>query len=208
MTFKTRVSAIGLLCGLMSGTVHAQHTVNQDFGVSYRLNVEEAITFSIDGDIMLNLDGGSNWIGSENACLGLNFGNSFEVSLNGANRPQNAEYFYLQGAGDNYLRYQLYVLARGENASNYEIWQYRKSGEVLQITLPEQYTDDTSDVCGDEVLLAVGGRVDKHQYSRNDSEGYLGDNVFLTVDALTAALPAGDYLFNDTVTIILSPVLS
>lgn len=201
------ITATGLALIVLSPAGHAQQSVTDSFDVTFQMDVLEAVSFTIDGDLVIEEKSDFDTYGFQEGCIGLNMGPDFEVSMTSSSKPQGTEYFYLQGAGDSYLRYHLTLqsFTDGETAT-YWNWS-NKSGETRQNTVPDIMYNNFGDRCESDVTFRLKASIWDDIHPTADPDAGAGQNVFQGSDALRLSLPVGSHNFSDTVTITLAPVL-
>lgn len=184
-----------------------ENSASDDVAVTFNLSVEEAVTLAFDGDIAItqaSQDRGQN-SGFVLGCMGLNIGPTIDVSISGATRPAGSSYFYLAGPDGTYLRYHtmLSLYLHGETMFTVD----DPNGSTRQYTVPDAITEETSDVCGEELTVQLLGIIQKHSEVYSD-DNPTAENVFQFEDEALIALPTGDHAFSDTLTITVSPALT
>lgn len=193
--------------GLAPLSAQAQQAVSDEFGVSFQMTVVEGVTFTIDGDLVIDEKSEFDTRGFQVGCIGLPIGPDFELSMSSANRPQGTNYFYLRGAGDSYLRYHLTLQSFTPDLETTYWGHPDKSGAPKLVTVPDAIMEKQDDQCGSDVTFRLKAAVWDDIHPTADPDAGAGQNVYQGSNALRVGLPTGDYLFNDTVTITLAPIL-
>ena len=210
--FAGAVSSLTLvsLASLSVATVTAQNAhaqqASDSLGMQFDLMIGEPATLTFDEDIVVTASPTGGASGYTGGCIG-NIEPNFDVSISGAHKPDGTNGFYFLARDDTYqieayLRYKV-EFTMAFNPLFY-LWQSSlNNGDTYTVT--EILDEENADLC--EVGYSTLLRIRALEFRPASAESSTLSHVYQDIYSAYTDLPEGDYLFQDTLTITLSPSL-